>query len=97
MADDHTVRVARQARAEALLRDEMLTGAFDSLKQEYVTRWLASQFTDTAGREKLYQAAIVIEQVRSHLVKIAADGRLAAKELEALEGQRTLKQRLGIA
>ncbi len=98
MSDDTGLadRLARQARAETLLNDPLLNEAFDRLTGEYTARWRTSPFADAAGREQLYRASIVVEQVRKHLKLMAADGRLAARELEALEGRRTLMQRMGV-
>jgi hypothetical protein len=95
--EDHTIRLARQARAEALLNDPMLGEAFTNLKQEYVTRWLATPFADASGREQLYRAAIVVEQVKKHLHLIAQDGKLAQADLAAIEGHRTIRQKMGLA
>jgi hypothetical protein len=85
--------LARAARAQALLEDELLAEAFAALETRYVDEWRATQFRDTDARERLWQAVNVLRKVKDHLGRILADGRLAQREIEAL-AQR--KKRFGI-
>lgn len=64
-----------------LLRDELLTEAFDTLRAEYLAGWEASPARDTDGRERLWLAVQVLGKVRGHLEQVVADGRLASREL----------------
>lgn len=94
-ADEHKLNraVDRQAKAEALLRNELLTEAFADLEQRYMQEWQLTNFRDTDARERLWQAVNVLRKVKDHLGKIMADGKLAQKEIDQLTEKR---KRFGI-
>jgi hypothetical protein len=73
--------LARAARAQSLLSNELLAEAFEALDATYVKAWRMTPARDVAAREKLWQAVNVVGLVRDHLAKIVADGRLAQAEL----------------
>jgi hypothetical protein len=85
--------MARAARAQALIEDELLQEAFAALETRYVEEWRASQFRDTDARERLWQAVNVLRKVKDHLSRMLADGRLAQREIDALAQRR---KRFGI-
>ena len=85
--------LARRARAEALLQDEILQEAFVRLEERYIEEWRVSQFRDTDARERLWQAVNVLRKVRDHLGKTVADGKLAQREIDQLTEKR---KRFGI-
>jgi hypothetical protein len=87
------VAMARAARAQALIEDELLQEAFVALEERYVEEWRLSQFRDTDARERLWQAVNVLRKVKDHLGRILADGRLAQREIDALAQRR---KRFGI-
>ena len=76
--------IARAARAQALLENELLQEAFKALEDDYVAAWKTWAAADTAGRERLWQAVNVLGKVRDHLARVVADGRLAQRELSDL-------------
>lgn len=76
--------VDRQAQAESLMRNELLTEAFMKLEELYITAWRGSAALDTEAREKLWQAVQIVGKVRGHLTSIVANGRLAQREIEDL-------------
>jgi hypothetical protein len=81
--EDKTERaINRGARAEALLRDELLNEAFATLEQSYIQAWRLSPARDNVMREKLWQAVNIVGKVRNHLGKVAADGKLAQADLK---------------
>ena len=88
-----SVAMARAARAQSLIEDELLTEAFAALETRYIEEWRASQFRDTDARERLWQAVNVLRKVKDHLSRIVADGRLAEREIDALVQRR---KRFGI-
>jgi hypothetical protein len=76
--------IARAARAQALLGNELLQEAFTKLEDDYTAAgktWLAA---DAAGRERLWQAVNVLGKVKDHLARVVADGRLAQRQLSDL-------------
>lgn len=79
--------IHRAARAEALLRDEILTGAFDKLEADYIAAWRISPVRDVIAREKLWQAVNIVGKVKEHLSKIVAGGTLAKAEVNMRQKQ----------
>jgi hypothetical protein len=80
--------LARCARAQALLSNELLQEAFMRLEERYLEEWRVSQFRDTDARERLWQAVNILRKVRDHLAKIVADGSLAQREIDQLAQKR---------
>lgn len=76
--------IARGRRAEQLLNDEMLKGAFATIKAEYLKGWESSGPRDTEGRERLWQAFQIIGKVETHLKDIMNNGKIAQHELARL-------------
>lgn len=81
MSDQQT-DINRGAHAERLMKDELLSEAFDSLEAEYLKAWKVTRYNDTDGRERLWQAIQVVGKVRTHLTSVANDGKLAQRELD---------------
>lgn len=76
--------IARGRRAEQLLSDEMLKGAFDALKAEYRKAWEDSPPRDTDGRERLWMAVQIVGKVETHLRNVMNDGKIALHEMARL-------------
>jgi hypothetical protein len=74
----------RGAQAEALLRNELLTEAFKQLEARYIAAWGSTHPHETETRENLWRATQILGDVRRHLIRVAADGKLANKELSDL-------------
>ncbi len=83
-----TAAAARGARAETLLRNELLQEAFAALEARYVEEWRVTQFRDTDARERLWQAVNIVRKVKDHLGAILANGKLAQRELDEIAGGR---------
>jgi len=83
-----TADLARHARAEELLGNELLQEAFAALEARYVEEWRMTQFRDTDARERLWQAVNVLRKVKDHLARIVSDGRLAQKEIDEMIAKR---------
>ncbi len=79
----------RGSQAQQLLDSELLTESFETLRTEYIDYWLKTHINDVAGRERLHQAIHIVGKVREHLQKIAANGRLATRDLSSIK---TLKR-----
>ena len=76
--------IARGKRAEQLLGDEMLKGAFATLKAEYLKAWETSPPRDTDGRERLWQAFQIVGKVETHLGNVLNNGKIAQHQLSGL-------------
>lgn len=81
----------RGVRAQALLDSDILREAFDYLHVEYLKAWRNTAGTDVNGRERLFQAINILDKIKEQLMIWAKDGKIAAKDLEALWKQRTGK------
>ncbi len=86
MTDEWKLRkdMDRAARAQVLLRDEMLTEAFDVLRAEYLQAWEETGALETVERERLHLGVIVLSKVRRHLERVVESGELAGHELSIL-------------
>ncbi len=95
MADEIALARAgeRAARADALLRDELLIEAFAALDRDYIKAWRETAARDTDARERLWQAVQVVAKVRDHLGHALNNGKLAQRELNDLAERR---RRFGI-
>ncbi len=78
---------AAAARAEDLLRNELLTEAFEALDRDYTAAWRATLVRDTEARERLWQAVNIVGKVRDHLTNVVSGGKVAHRELAELAGK----------
>jgi hypothetical protein len=86
MSDDKLqTAIGRGARAQELLRSELLQEVFAKLDAEYIAAWRPAR--DTDARERLWQATQIVGKVKDHLAIIANDGKLAQRELDELVGR----------
>jgi hypothetical protein len=83
----------RGARAEALLRNDLLIEAFAMLDAEYVRAWRMTHINDVNARERLFQAVQIVAKIKDHLGKVLNNGKLAQRELDEIEAKR---KRFGI-
>jgi len=98
MSDENRLdqAAAKTLRAQELIDDELLTEAFSTLEQNYVTAWRATTIEDVSGREKLFLAINIVGKVRDHLTAAVANGKLAQAELKELAQTAERKRRFGI-
>lgn len=82
MTDKLARDMERGRRAHELLKNTLLVEAFDTLQMGYAKLWAASNERDTEGRERLYMAQKVLQQVKQHFELVAADGKIAAHTLD---------------
>jgi len=92
MADEIALTRAaeRAARAQALLGDELLAEAFETLDREYLKAWRVTAARDTDARERLWQAVQIVAKVRDHLGTVVNNGKLAQRELTDLAERKRL-------
>ena len=84
MADDEFALrrdMAAAAQVQALLANEHVEDAFNALEASYIEAWKVAAPRDSEGREKLWQAVQIVGKVKSHLEAIAANGRLAERQI----------------
>lgn len=80
-------------KALAILNDEMVQGAFASLKQSYSEKLFNTTIDQVGAREKLYMASRVVDEVQRHLQSIADAGKIADAELNRLIQEAEAKKR----
>lgn len=82
--------IARAARAEALLRDELLNEAFQKLETEYYSAWRATGAaeSETFKRERLWQAINLLGKIKEQIGSVVQNGKVAKAHLVAIQGKR---------
>jgi len=88
--------VAKGARAEALLDNELLSEAFADLESSYTSAWRTTAIDDVTAREKLFLAINIVGKVRDHLAAIVTNGKLAQAELKEIAQAAERRKRFGI-
>lgn len=75
--------VDRGQRAERLMNDPLLIEAFGTVKQAIVDGWESAPIRDVEGHHELKLMMKLLGDVRAHLERAVADGKLAAMELNS--------------
>jgi len=88
--------VAKGARAQDLLDNELLSEAFAGLENSYSSAWRATGIDDVVAREKLFLAINIVGKVRGHLIAIVTNGKLAQAELKEVAQAAERRKRFGI-
>lgn len=91
--DKLATAISKGKRAELLLQDELLTGAFKTMEDSYIEGWRNSEARDTDARERLWHAVQVVGKVQQHLRIVMSNGKLSQRDLEELAKK---KPRFGI-
>jgi hypothetical protein len=71
----------RGARAETLLKDDLLQEAFNTLKDQYKNEIFKTSITDDEGRKHLWLSYNTIQKVEEHLQEVMLTGKLANEQL----------------
>lgn len=87
---------SRGARAESLLKNELLIEAFAALEKDYTDALFLTKPQDQIAREKLYLAVNVTRKVKDHLNSMVQNGKLAQKQLNDIASETERKKLLGI-
>lgn len=74
----------RGARAEALLRDEELTDAFQHVESVYLNAWRTSGALDVDLRERSWTAVQLLSDLRNVLIQRVREGSVANGKLAKL-------------
>lgn len=96
MNDDLHTDASRGARAERLLSDELLQEAFSELTEAYTEAWRDTNYKDTDGRERLWQALQIVRKVKSHLEAVVNSGKVAQRELDEIQRLGERKKLFGV-
>ena len=85
--------VTRAAKAEALLRNELLQEGFDYLEAQFIEAWRNSEVTDNDNRERLYQLLKNLEALKGYFNNVIEDGKMANAQLEQVKAQNSFNTR----
>lgn len=78
----------RGARAEALLNDDLLKEAFDTIEQDTLEKWKTCPVRDSEGQMILRLKMQVLTEMKSIIKDVATTGRLANEQLNRERGLR---------
>lgn len=93
MTDKTEQAIFRGERAQRLLEDEVLQGAFATIEQEYMTQWTNSPARDQDGRERLYLMVKTLHRLQTELQAVLQTGQVAKHNLTLAEKARALGQK----
>tara|TARA_R110000824_G_scaffold192924_4_gene375143 strand:+ start:133 stop:399 length:267 start_codon:yes stop_codon:yes gene_type:complete len=74
----------RGAKSAALLRNELLVEAFETLETQYTESWKSSASHHADARERIYMLTTALAALRQHLISVVETGRLAERQLTEL-------------
>ena len=80
-------KVERSAKAQALLRNEILQDGFAHLEEQFIEAWRGSQIADTESRERVYQLLQNLDALRGYFQSVIEDGKLAQMQLDEVKRQ----------
>ena len=66
----------REEHAQRLLNDELLQEAFDTLREDLMSRWIHSGSTDSEARESIWLAIRLLERIDGHIKAIIETGNM---------------------
>ena len=78
----------RGRQAQELLESPLLAEAISVLKARYYTEWLATQPAEVEVRERLHNAATIVDEVNAHLRAVVGNGQIATAAIESLKKRR---------
>lgn len=98
MTDEEALarEMQRAREAETLLRNPLLTEAFERLEAGYLDFWKATEARDTDARERLWQAIQIVGKVKTHLHNVVASGTLASADVRQIARLGERKKILGV-
>ena len=85
--------VLRAEKAEALLRNELLTDAFDYLEQQFIQAWKSSGIGEAEDRERIYQLSQNLEALKGYFQTVISDGKMAQSQIDEVKRRSTFNKR----
>ena len=67
----------REGKAKALLRDPIFNEAFDTLKEDLMSRWNHSGSNELEARESIWLAMRLLDKLYLHIQSIVETGHMA--------------------
>ena len=85
--------VLRAEKAEALLRNELLTEAFDYLEQQFIQAWKSSGIGEAEDRERIYQLSQNLDALKGYFQTVISDGKMAQSQIDEVKRRSTFNKR----
>jgi hypothetical protein len=85
--------VLRAEKAEALLRNELLTDAFDYLEQQFIQAWRSSGIGEAEDRERIYQLSQNLDALKGYFQTVISDGKMAQSQIDEVKRRSTFNKR----
>lgn len=85
--------VLRAEKVEALLRNELLTEAFDYLESQFVQAWKSSGIGEAEDRERIYQLSQNLEALKGYFQTVISDGKMAQSQIDEVKRRSTFNKR----
>lgn len=85
--------VLRAEKAEALLRNELLTEAFDYLERQFIQAWKSSGIGEAEDREQIYQLSQNLEALKGYFQTVISDGKMAQSQIDEVKRRSTFNKR----
>lgn len=96
MSDATEDAIRRADRAQALLDDEVLGGAFSAIEAHWLSEWRNSPARDKEGREGLFVMLRALDALRGELRAYVENGKVARKRLDDDKADRALRELHGL-
>ena len=92
--DEHKLRrqEARGARAQELLKNELLVTAFESLESELSEAWRKTTPNESQRREDAWRSLKLLEKLKSGLERHVTTGKTAGKQLTEIKNPSRVRQ-----
>ena len=74
--------ISRAEKAEALLRNELLTEAFDYLETQFIEAWQASGVAAAEERERIYQLSQNLKALKGYFQTVIENGKMVQSQLD---------------
>ena len=75
--------VDRGREAELLLQNPVYADAWEGLRSDLIRDWAHTEPNDVNGRERLWIAVSLLEQLQTKLVQTVNAGRMASEEFDS--------------
>jgi len=86
--DKHEAAMQRGEEASRILNSELFTRAFEDVRTALLKQWEQMPVGDTEDAQDIHRRLKCLQQVKTALVEHIRTGRMAEKELSAMEKAR---------
>lgn len=74
----------RGKKAERLLKNPLLTGAFNEIRESLHRKWEETEFKDSEARETIFTQLKCLAEVERYLIMAVKHGKIASKKIEEI-------------